>query len=83
MLAHAYRPQLIGLSTRIFTGWLDVSSTGTAVYAPHTSKGFVAPPRKKLLLVSNGLFAKYGTFQARRQGTAERLTRLAAGTGDL
>ena len=24
LLAHAYRPQLAGLSTRIFTGWLDV-----------------------------------------------------------
>jgi hypothetical protein len=83
MLAHAYRPQLVGLSTRIFTGWLDVTSDGIAVYAPHTSKGFVAPPRKKLLLVSNGLFAKYGMRQARRRGTAERLERLAAGTGHL
>ena len=81
MLAHAYRSQLVGLSTRIFTGWLDVTSDGTAVYAPHTSKGFVAPPRKKLLLVSNGLFAKYGMWQARRQGTADRLERLAADTG--
>jgi hypothetical protein len=74
------RPQLVALSTRVFTGWLDVSSDGTVVYAPHTSKGFVAPPRKKLLLVSNGLFAKYGTWQARRQGTTERLKRLAADT---
>ncbi len=81
MLAHAYRPQLVGLSTRIFTGWLEVTSDGTAVYAPHTSRGFVAPPRKKLLLVSNGLLAKYGMWQARRQGTAGRLERLAAGTG--
>ena len=24
LLAHAYRPQLVGLSTRIFTGWLEV-----------------------------------------------------------
>jgi hypothetical protein len=83
MLAHAYRPQLIGLSTRIFTGWLDVTDDGAAVYAPHTSRGFVAPPSKKLLLVSNGLFAKYGMWQARRQGTAERLERLAADTGHL
>src|ERR1700722_9721247 len=81
MVAHAYRPQLVGLSTRVFTGWLDVSSDGTAVYAPHTSKGFVAPPRKKLLLVSNGLFAKYGTWQARRRGTAERLKRLGPPPG--
>jgi hypothetical protein len=83
LLAHAYRPQLAGLSTRIFTGWLDVTSGGTAIYAPHTSRGFVAPPRKKLLLVSNGLFAKYGMWQAHRHGTAERLEQLAAGRGHL
>ena len=76
LLAHAYRPQLIGLSTRMFTGWLEVRGDA-AVYAPHTSKGFVAPPSKSLLLVSNGLLAKYGLWQARRQGAAERLERLA------
>ena len=76
LLAHAYRPQLIGLSTRIFTGWLEVTGDG-AVYAPHTAKGFVAPPRKNLLLVSNGLLAKYGLWQARRQGMAERLEQLS------
>jgi hypothetical protein len=76
LLAHAYRPQLIGLSTRVFTGWLEVSGDA-AVYAPHTSKGFVAPPSKNLLLVSNGMLAKYGLWQARRQGAAERLERLA------
>ena len=76
LLAHAYRPQLVGLSTRIFTGWLEVSGDA-AVYAPHTSKGFVAPPSKNLLLVSNGLLAKFGLWQARRHGTAERLERLA------
>jgi hypothetical protein len=81
LLAHAYRPLLVGLATRTFTGWLDVAGDGTARYAPHTSKGFVAPPRKRLLLVTNGLFAKYGMWQARRQGTAERLARLAAGRG--
>jgi len=77
LLAHSYRPQLIGLSTRVFTGWLEVSPDG-AIYAPHTSKGFVAPPRKRLLLVSNGLLAKYGLWQARRQGTAARLAQLAS-----
>jgi hypothetical protein len=81
LLAHAYRPRLVGLSTRTFTGWLEVAGDGTALYAPQTSKGFVAPPRKKLLLVSNGLFAKYGMWQARRQGTADRLELLAAGEG--
>ena len=78
LLAHAYRPQLVGLATRTFTGWLEVADDGSAVYAPHSSKGFVAPPRKKLLLVSNGLFAKYGLWQARRHGTAKRLEQLAA-----
>ena len=69
LLAHAYRPQLIGLSTRIFTGWLEVTGDG-AVYAPHTAKGFVAPPRKNLLLVSNGLLAKYSTGCGRPGGRA-------------
>jgi hypothetical protein len=78
LLAHAYRPQLVGLSTRIFTGWLEVAD-GRAVYAPHTSKGFVAPPNKNLLLVSNGLLAKAGLWRARRNGEAGRLERLAAG----
>ena len=78
LLAHAYRPHLVGLATRVFTGWLDVSGDGAAVYAPHTSKGFVAPPRKNLLLVSNGLLAKFGLWQARRNGTAAKLAQLAA-----
>jgi hypothetical protein len=78
LLAHAYRPQLVGLSTRTFTGWLEATGDGAPVYAPHTSRGFVAPPRKTLLVVSNGLFAKYGIWQARRQRTAERLEQLAA-----
>jgi hypothetical protein len=76
LLAHAYRPQLVGLSTRIFTGWLEVGGDAV-VYSPHTSKGFVAPPNKNLLLTLNGLVAKFGLWQARRHGTAERLERLA------
>src|SRR5262249_59299022 len=77
LLAHAYRPQLVGLSTRIFTGWLEAGGDGP-VYAPHTSKGFVAPPNKNTLLVLNGLLAKYGMWQARRHGAAGQLQRLAA-----
>jgi hypothetical protein len=69
---------LVGLSTRTFTGWLEVTGDGAAVYAPHTSKGFVAPPRKNLLLVSNGVLAKFGIWRAQRRGTAERLEQLAA-----
>jgi hypothetical protein len=87
LLAHAYRPHLVGLSTRIFTGWLDVGGDGAdrdgadgdgIVYAPHTSKGFVAPPEKNTLLVLNGLLAKFGMWQARRHGLAGQLERLAA-----
>jgi hypothetical protein len=78
LLAHACRPKLIGLSTRTFTGWLEVAPDGGAVYAPHTSKGFTAPPRKNLLLETNGLFAKAGMWQARRNGAAARLEQLAA-----
>jgi hypothetical protein len=79
LLTHAYRPQLVGLRTRIFTGWLQVSAD-SVVYAPHTSKGFVAPASKNTLLVLNGLLAKFGLWQARRHGTAERLaTKQAAG----
>jgi hypothetical protein len=78
LLAHSYRPHLVGLATRILTGWLDVADDGAALYAPHTSKGFMAPPRKNLLLVSNGLMAKVGHWQARRSGAADRLRALAA-----
>ena len=78
LLTHRYRPHLVGLSTRVFTGWLDdVAVDGAATYAPHTTKGFRAPPLKTLLLVSNGLFAKYGVWHARRTGVPERLQRLA------
>jgi hypothetical protein len=78
LLAHAYRPHLVGLATRVFTGWLDVPPDGPAVYAPHTSRGFAAPPSKNLLLVTNGVVAKFGLWQARRKGTAAELERLAA-----
>jgi hypothetical protein len=78
LLCHAYRPQLVGLRTRTLTGWLDVGDDGKAVYAPHTSKGFAAPSNKNLLLVSNGLLAKYGQRRARRLGVLESLERLKA-----
>jgi len=58
-----------------------VTGDGAALYAPHAYKGFVVPPRRKLLLVSNGLFARYGMWQARRLGGAERLEQLAADVG--
>jgi hypothetical protein len=77
LLAHAYQPQLVGLRTRTFTGWLDVDDGGAAVYAPHTTKGFSAPAQKELLLVGNGLLAKFQMRQARRGGVPEKLQQLA------
>lgn len=74
--AHSHHPHLVGLSTRMFTGWLEVAADGAAVHAPHTSKGFRAPPAKDLLLISNGLFAKYGMWNARRRGLLEKLQQL-------
>ena len=80
VLAHAYRPQLVGLSTQVLTGWLEVGDDGQARYSPHTAKGFTAPPAKTLLLVTNGLLAKRGLRQARKHGVAERLAAAATAT---
>jgi hypothetical protein len=77
LLAHAYRPHLVGLRTRTFTGWLDVVPGEGTVYAPHTSRGFVAPPQKDLLLAANGLLAKVRLRQARRRDVPAELARIA------
>jgi Pyridoxamine 5'-phosphate oxidase len=53
VLAHDYRPKLIGLSARQHTGWLEVDGE-RALYAPHTETGFRAPANKTLLLLANG-----------------------------
>ncbi|WP_448640380.1 hypothetical protein [Geodermatophilus sp. URMC 63] len=82
LLAHSYRSGLIGLSTRTGTGWLHPGGDGRAVYAPHTAKGFFAPPAKTLLLVSNGLMAKHGVRRARASGLVEELQRLAESRPD-
>jgi hypothetical protein len=76
LLAHSYRPQLIGLATRYHTGWLQADPAGTANYAPHTAAGFFVPPDKRLLLLANGLVAKLGVRSARKAG---RLTELPPG----
>ncbi|MEU2031238.1 hypothetical protein ABZ494_06655 [Nocardia amamiensis] len=70
LLAHAYRPQLIGLESRQYTGWLEVSGSA-AVYAPHTAAGFTAPPNKTILLLANGFLARRGLARARKSGRAE------------
>jgi len=64
LLGHSYRPQLIGLEARQYTGWLEVGEDGTGQYAPHTETGYRAPANKTLLLLLNGLLAKRGVRQA-------------------
>jgi hypothetical protein len=62
LLAHDYRPKLIGLAARQHTGWLQ-----DGVYAPHTESGFKAPANKTLLLLGNGYMARRGLKRARRE----------------
>ena len=66
LLGHSYRPQLIGLEARQYTGWLEVGDDGRALYAPHTETGYKAPPNKTLLLLLNGALAKRGVRAAAR-----------------
>jgi hypothetical protein len=69
LLAHDYRPRLEGLTTRYLTGWLDRTAGQHATYAPHTDKGYAAPPNKTLVLLVNGGVTKYGVRKAVHQGT--------------
>jgi hypothetical protein len=67
LLGHSYGPKLVGLALRQHTGWLEVEPpAGTAAYAPHTDKGFRAPPNKTLLLLANGFLAKQAVRKAAR-----------------
>jgi Pyridoxamine 5'-phosphate oxidase len=68
LLAHSYRPQLVGLVSQVYTGWLESDGDGSAVYSPHTEGGFKAPPNKTLLALANGYLAKRGYKKARREG---------------
>jgi hypothetical protein len=65
LVAHDYKPKLVGLNTRQQTGWLE-----DGLYAPQTDAGFRAPANKTLLLIVNGLMAKRGVRQARKAGEA-------------
>jgi nitroimidazol reductase NimA-like FMN-containing flavoprotein (pyridoxamine 5'-phosphate oxidase superfamily) len=76
LLAHDYHPKLVGLTTRYLTGWMEVadsSADGSALYAPHTDKGFSAPPNKTVLLLINGLVTKRGVRAAMRRGELPQL----------
>src|SRR5436190_4816647 len=71
MLAHEYKPELIGLAARQHTGWLEVDG-GRALYAPHTSSAFRAPANKTLLLLGNGYLARRGLKQAQSRCRSSR-----------
>lgn len=75
-LTHGYHPHLIGIATQAMTGWLEVGTDGTITYAPHTAKGWTAPPLKNVLLVMNGLLAKFGYRRAVRNGVFDELRHL-------
>jgi hypothetical protein len=70
LLGHSYRPKLIGLEARQYTGWLEVGDDGLGHYAPHTETGYKAPPNKTLLLLLNGMLAKRGVRAARKGAAA-------------
>jgi hypothetical protein len=65
LLAHAYRPRLVGMESRVYTGWLQ-----DGLYAPHTETRFLAPPNKTAMLLANGGLAKWGVLRARRAAAA-------------
>jgi len=68
LLAHEYKPQLVGLRVRQHTGWLDVTEDRReALYSPHTEGGFAAPPNKTLLLLANGFMARRGLRKTARR----------------
>jgi hypothetical protein len=69
LLAHDYRPKLIGLEARQHTGWLAVDGSRGA-YSPHTVSKFKAPANKTLLLLANGFLARRGLKKARRRAAA-------------
>jgi hypothetical protein len=60
LLGHGFQARLIGLETRVYTGWLS-----DGLYAPHTESGFKAPANKTLTLPANGFLARRGVKQAR------------------
>jgi hypothetical protein len=67
VLAHDYRPQLIGLRSHYALGWLTDTTDGLRL-APHRVGGFMAPPNKTLLLLANGYLARRNLTRARQGG---------------
>jgi hypothetical protein len=68
LVGHRYGHQLLGMSVRQYTGWLEVTHADgrQGLYAPHTEQGFRAPTSKTLLMLANGFIAKRGVRRAER-----------------
>jgi hypothetical protein len=67
ILAHDYRPQLVGLRSGYALGWLDVDGAAVRFY-PHKTGGFSAPPNKTILLLANGFMARRNLKAAEKSG---------------
>jgi hypothetical protein len=67
ILAHEYRPQLIGLRSGYALGWLDVDGVAVRFY-PQKTGGFSAPPNKTVLLLANGFIARRNLKAAQKAG---------------
>jgi hypothetical protein len=74
VLAHDYRPELVGLRSAYALGWLDSTAEDEGRFYPHTTGGFVAPPNKTLLLLANGCLARRGLRRAAKEGRAQRIS---------
>jgi len=51
-----------------------VGDDGTATYAPHTLRGFSAPPNKTVLLLISGLMARQQQRKTARRSRDGRAT---------
>jgi hypothetical protein len=68
LLAHGFGPQVVGLTQRLYTGWLDRGET--LRYAPHTAHALTLPANRVLILLANGLLARHGASARKIQPSA-------------
>ena len=66
-LAHWFEPRLVGQGSVLMTGWLERDGD-SAVYAPHTLKGYEVPASEAMFALGGGLAAKFGYRKAVQLG---------------
>jgi hypothetical protein len=79
LLAHGFGPQVVGLTQRLYTGWLGCGEV--VRYAPHTARRLTLPPNKALILMANGLMARRGTRPGKSRRPAPSPEELAPESG--